>query len=132
VVGTASEDARTEPLELLTGCDRVRLAIELPTAIRDGEEPEGLTLAEVGLAAVFGASVRVVVRSLVFLEIARRIQHGTGFQKSDVHTQVSKDFDHGSATSTRADDDDVVDRAATNDLHVRRVADRREERRKYG
>jgi len=125
VIRTAAEDARAKPFEGVALGYGVGLAFKVPPAVRHGEESECLAFAEVGLAALFSAAVRVIVRSLVFFEIARRVQHGTGFQKSDVHAEVRQDFDHGATTGTGTDDDDVVDRAATNDLHDRQLSIRR-------
>ena len=38
-----------------------------------------------------------------------RIQHGTGFEQRDVHTEIGEDFDRRAATGARADHDDVED-----------------------
>src|SRR5258708_33591797 len=118
VLRASAYDARSEPFEFRTGCDGVRLAVELPAAGGRREIAETpAAAAEVALRGLADAAVVHLVRPHVLFEILRGIDHRTGFEECDGDAEVGEDLGDGSAPGAGADNDDVVNRTALEDLH---------------
>src|SRR5439155_25306003 len=109
-------DARAEPHELGALSRRVRLAIQLPPTRLRREKSERPSASEIAGAPFAGAAMRHLVRPHVFLEILGWIQHWTGFQQGDIHSQIGQYLCRGAAAGSRADDHHVVNRCAADDL----------------
>ena len=107
VVGASADDARAEPHELGALADGVGLAFEVPVAAGGGKEAEGLSLAEVGLAAFLGAAMAEIVGPLVLQEFARGHDFGARFDQGDLHALGGEDAGGGAASGAGSDDDRV-------------------------
>ena len=110
VVRPAAYDSRAEPPEVVRVLrDRIRLAVQLPSAARRREESERLAPAEVAGAAFLGAAMVVVVRPLVLLVLPVGVEHRARFEQRHTNAETSEHVCHGRAAGARSDDDDVVD-----------------------
>src|SRR5438445_12089424 len=109
MVRAAADDPRPEPAELGVGRHRIRLALDLPVAVgclKVSEGPGGFSEIEFRMRA--RAAVVHLVGPHMLLEILGGIEHGTGFEQRDFDPEVGENFDHGTSTSARTNDHDVV------------------------
>src|SRR5262245_21028502 len=115
MVCAPADDARAEPAELAVLSDRVRLAVYVPITVWSAEISP-LLASEVLLGVRTSASMVNLIGQQVLLEILGRVEHGSGFEKGDVHAEIGKDFDGGPAAGSGADDDDVENLGTASDL----------------
>src|SRR2546421_189587 len=118
MVGASADDAGAEPAELVILGDRVRLAFDVPISVRRAEVSP-LLPAEVFFSMRTGAAMIHLVRQHVLFEILGGIEHRSGFEESDAHSEVGEDLDGRAATRSGADDYDVENLRTALDLeHV--------------
>ena len=110
VIRAAAEHARSEPVELAARAVRVGLAFERPPAERRVELAELLLLGR-------RPAPRRVVRPLEHVRLARRVPHRPGLEHDDVGARFGEHLGGHPAAGAGADDADVVERAAADDLH---------------
>src|SRR5207249_241238 len=104
VIGAAPDDTRTKPLKARAGSGSVRLAFNLPCAIRSKE------LAEIfaRVATDARAAMRRFVRPHQHLEIFFRIYVGSSFQQRAVQATLGENLGGRASARAGADDANVV------------------------
>jgi hypothetical protein len=115
VIGTAANDARTEPLKIGAGRGSIRFAFDLPRAI--GRQK--LAKVRGGVATDAGAAMRKVVGPQEHLEIFFRVDLRAGLQQRHGEAAFGENFRGHSAAGSGADDDDVVGFGSLRDLSHR-------------
>ena len=110
VIRAPAEHARPEPVELAARAVGVGLAFERPPAERRVELPELLLLGR-------RPAARRIVRPLEHVRLARGIPHRPGLEHDDVGPRFGEHLGGHPAAGAGADDADIVERAAADDLH---------------
>ena len=89
--------------------------LEVTWSDATGEHNNDVFVRSVG-GVLAGAAVRNLIGGDVLLKIPGGIEHGAGFEQSDVNAEVGEDLDGGAAAGARADDDHVERLGTTIDL----------------
>ncbi len=116
VIRPPAHNARPEPVEFRSFGHRVRLAIQLPSARVRRKESERPAASEITCASVSRASMRIIVRPLMFFEISLGMEHRSGFEERHADTEIRQDLGNRAASRSGSDDDNVVDRGAAGNL----------------
>ena len=110
VIRAPAEHAGSEPVELAARAVGVGLAFERPPAERRVELPELLLLGR-------GPAARRIIRRLEHVRLARGIPHRPGLEHDDVGPGFGEHLGGHPAAGAGANDADIVERAAADDLH---------------
>ena len=110
VIRAPAEHAGPEPVELAARAVGIGLAFERPPAERRVELPELLLLGR-------RPAARRIVRPLEHVRLARGIPHRPGLEHDDVGPSFGEHLGGHPAAGAGADDADIVERAAADDLH---------------